>query len=347
VKSAERIVQIVPHLPPPYEGLGGSALALAGALNERFGDCPAFVEARALPARRPADLAAALEETDRVLLHYANYGYERRGCPVWLVKGLARWRRRREGRRLVTLFHEVYASGPPWRSSFWLGPIQRRLAAEMVRGSDGLATPLPLYAGLLQPWTAGREVLVMPVFSNVGEPAAVPGLEQRARRILVFGGAGVRSRAYGPFLPVLAAAARALEAEEILDVGPDISLPASAGGVPIQPRGALPKAEVSELLLGSAAGFLCYPPRFLPKSGVFAAYCAHGVLPICAWDHHPTDEAPAAGRHYWNGEGATAAASGTDSFQAIADAARAWYAGHSLARQAAAFHDLLVEKKVT
>ncbi len=143
---------------------------------------------------------------------------------------------------------------------------------------------------------------------------------------------------------MLAAAARALEAEEILDVGPEISLPATAGGLPIRPQGALPKSEVSELLLDSAAGFVSYAPRFLPKSGVFAAYCAHGVLPICAWEHHPKDENLAAGRHYWDVDGATAAACGADSFQAIADTARAWYAGHSLERQAATFHDLLVEK---
>lgn len=332
-----RIVQIVPHLPPPFEGLGGSALALAGILAKRFGIDTSFVEARTLAAPRAAALISALEAAaDRALLHYANYGYERRGCPAWLIEGLAGWRRRRAGRRLITLFHEVYASGPPWRSSFWLHPIQRRLAAAVIRGSDGLATPLPLYAGLLRPWAAGREVLVMPVFSNVGEPATVPCLAERARRLVVFGGAGVRQRAYASFLPALASAARALAAEEIQDVGPPIPLPATAGDVPIRSRGALPQAEVSELLIGSTVGFMAYPPAFLPKSGIFAAYCAHGVLPVCAWESHPRGGAPAAGTQYWD-----ATAAGAGDFQAIADAARAWYAGHSLERQAAAFRDLL------
>jgi hypothetical protein len=333
-----RIIQIVPHLPPPYEGLGGNALALAGGLAEHFGVASSFVAARTLPARRAADLIAALEAAgDRVILHYAGYGYQRRGCPVWLVRGVLGWRRRGTGRRLITLFHEVAASGPPWRSSFWLRPLQRRLAAALSRGSDGLVTPLPLYAGLLRRWAAGREVTVLPVVSNVGEPAAVPPLGERERRIVVFGGSGVRQRAYGPYLPVLAEAVRILGATEVLDVGSPLPLPATAGGVPVRALGALPAAEVSGLLLGSAAGFMVYPPTFLSKSGIFAAYCAHGTLPVCASDGRQSgDGAPSPGRHYWDGSAASAG-----DFQAVADAARAWYLEHSGERQAETFRRLV------
>lgn len=80
---------------------------------------------------------------------------------------------------------------------------------------------------------------------------------------------------------------------------------------------------MSDLLLGSAAGFLAYPPPFLPKSTIFASYCAHGMLPVCAWH---------GGRLYWTGEGDP---------QEIASSAREWYSGHTLARQAERFRDLL------
>jgi hypothetical protein len=328
-----RVLHIVPHLPPPCEGVGAYAAALAGALGgeARFlvGD-PDWSGgnngARAVPARTAADLLAAIGKSETVLLHYANYGYQRRGCPAWLVAGLARWHR--PGRRLVTLFHEVWASGPPWRSSFWLLPAQRRLAARLARRSEALATTLEVYAGMLRPWADGREIAVLPVFSTVGEPAAVPAFAERARRLVVFGGAGVRSRAYGRFLPALAQAARALAAEEIWDVGPAIPVPTSVDGIPIRPLGVLPAGEVSGILLGAAAGFLAYPPAFLPKSTIFAAYCAHGLLPVCTWDRHP-----AAGVPYWPGEGGD--------LPAIAAAARAWYADHSLTRQAERFRELL------
>jgi hypothetical protein len=324
-----RILQIVPHLPPPFEGVGAYAAALAGALGgeSRFlvGD-PAWAGAddgaRAVAARTAADLLAGIGDTGAVLLHYANYGYQARGCPAWLVEGLERW-----GGRLVTVFHEVCAAGPPWRSSFWLRPAQRRLAAALARRSEALATTLDVYAGLLRPWAGGREIAVLPVFSTVGEPAAVPPFGERARRIVVFGGAGVRGRAYGPFLPALARAARTLGAAEILDVGPPLPVPSRAGEVPIRPLGVLAAAEVSALLLGSAAGFLAYPPGFLPKSTIFAAYCAHGALPVCAWEPS-LDGAPVP---LWR-EGDPAP---------LAAAANRWYAGHSLRLQAERFRSLL------
>ena len=347
---SRRVVHIVPSLPPPPEGVGSFALTLAEALRARHGIESRFlvaapsrrasgeIPALAIPRATPEALSGALEEATEgdggaettVLLHYANYGYEPRGCPSWLVDGLTGWKARRRS-RLVTVFHEVWASGPPWRSSFWLLPVQRRLAATLARRSEALVTTLEIYAGMLRPWSCGREIAVLPVFSTVGEPAAVPPFGERARRIVVFGGAGVRSRAYGRFLPELARAARTLAAGEILDVGPPLPLPASAGGVPIRPLGVLPAGEVSELLLGAAGGFLAYPPDFLPKSTIFAAYCAHGALPICAWDRHP-----AAGAPYWTGTW-----TGTADPAAVALAARRWYDGHSLARQAVCFRELL------
>ena len=316
-----RIVQIVPRLPPPAEGVGSYALALAGALEGRS-IATRFLAATEIPRRADA-LAAFLEveRPDAVLLHYANYGYQSRGCPVWLVDGLERWRG-----RLATFFHEVWASGPPWRSSFWLLPVQRRLAARLVRRSASLATSLEIYRGLL----GTRSVEVMPVFSTVGEPAGILPLSERARRIVVFGGEGVRRRAWGPFLPSLAAAVRSLQAEEVCDVGAPVEVPASIRGAPVQRLGPLSGEEVSALLLGSIAGFLAYPPDFLPKSTIFAAYCSHGVLPICAWDRD------GAAPPCWRGSGDP---------QEVATAAREWYAGHSLERQAERFQGLLAGKR--
>jgi hypothetical protein len=316
--------------------VGACAEALAGPLaalgvESRFlvGD-PGWradrPDAVAVAERSAEAVLAGLDGAAAVLLHYAGYGYQERGCPTWLVEGLARWKARTGG-RLVTLFHEVWAWGPPWRSSFWLFPRQRRLAATVARLSGGIATTLEIYRDLLRPWTRGREVAVMPVVSPVGEPEAVPAFGERRRRIVVFGGAGVRGRTWGRFLPELARAARTLEAEEILDVGPPLDLPAAVGGVPVRALGVLPAAEVGEVLMGSAAGFLAYSPDFLPKSTIFAAYCSHGVLPVCAWERHAGTALP-----YWKGTGDPAV---------VAAEAWRWYAGHRLPLQAERFRDLL------
>lgn len=327
------VVHLVPRLPPPVEGVGGYALALADALRDRAGLPGRFVDASRLPAREAGALRSALEEAGAraVLLHYAGYGYHPRGCPSWLVAALEGWAAC-EGRRLVTVFHEVWALGPPWRSSFWLSPLQRRLAGALARRSSGLVTSLGIYRRNLLRRAPGREVAVLPVFSTVGEPAAVPPLAERSRRLVLFGGPGARGRAFREVRGTLEATCRELGIEEVCDVGPEaLDRPDRVAGVPVRGLGVLLAAEVSDLLLDSRAGFVAYPAPFLAKSTIFAAYCSHGLLPVSAW-HRPRreEETPPP---FWSPGGA-------DDPQAVADRARAWYAGHSLERHADLYRSL-------
>jgi hypothetical protein len=318
-----RLLQVVPRLPPPAEGVGSYAISLQEAL-ESHGITTRFLTA--MEGGLADRLAAAGE--DAVLLHYANYGYQRRGCPFPLPGALRRWRR--GGGRLVTVFHEVYATGPPWRSSFWTQPFQRRIAAAVARTSDALVTSLDLYVRRIGPAAAPGKTVVTPVFSTVGEPPVPPPLASRTRRMVLFGGRGTRARAYGELRGDLLAASRALGVEEIADVGPPLEgAEAPLDGLPVRRLGVLPPAEVSRLLLDSLAGFVAYPAYFLPKSTIFAAYCAHGVLPVQAWRRR----SPAGGSPpRWTGSGDP---------QTAASAAHAWYGGHTLARQAARLRDLL------
>src|SRR5262245_52331834 len=141
------IIQIVPRLPPAINGLGDYAFLLARELrathdiHSHFIVCDPDLEStgsldgfpvRCVAARTASDMVDLLEGMLRsdatALLHYVGYGYADRGCPFWLVQGLEQWRRRGGGRRLVTMFHELYAFGPPWRSSFWTMPLQRSIA---------------------------------------------------------------------------------------------------------------------------------------------------------------------------------------------------------------------------
>lgn len=366
-----RLVQLVPTLGPPVEGVGAHARCLAAHLGRDEGvrvelvvgtplgtGGPRRTEAgapvRAVAERSGPALAAALAgadadapEGDRpttVLVHYSNYGYQARGCPFWLAAGVESWRRGGPRRRLVTLFHEVYATGAPWTSSFWLSPAQRRIAARIARVSDALMTSLERYAGLLERLGAPTEPFVAPVFSTVGEPAEAPPLHRRARRGVVFGGSGIRSRAYGADRGALEAACRRLELEELLDVGPPLAAPpGTVAGRPVRGLGVLPSEEVGELLAGSAVGLISYPPAFLSKSTVFAAYSAHGMLPVCLWGRRSGAEAAGPEPRWWSppaagGEGSVPDAAAR---QAIATRALAWYRGHSLERQAARLRTLL------
>jgi hypothetical protein len=341
-----RIVQIVPQLTPPFEGVGSFAQGLAGALLDGPGIASRLLaagpgapgaepEARAFAARLEREAGA-----EPVLLHYAGYGYQPRGCPSWLVDGLAAWKAGGR-RRLVTVFHEVYASGPPWRSSFWLSPAQRRLAARLATLSDGRVTSLALYRRALLRLRPGLEVAVLPVFATVGEPAAVLPLAARARRLVVFGGPGGRERAYRRHAEVLAAACRALDLEAVWDVGPasppgNAGPPAAVAGRPLRRLGELPSAEVDALMAESLAGFVAHPPRFLAKSTVFAAYCAHGMLPLCGApaQNGVEGEVPRCWEPHHH-------AATPEELQVFAGEARAWYRTHTAAVHAALYHELL------
>jgi hypothetical protein len=340
-----RIVQLVPCL-DDHSGVANHAKALASGLAARD-IATDFVVADGLlqpgpsqPARRlhrhdATELASALGETDgdAVILHYANYGYQPRGCPRWLVAGLERWRAA-GGRHLVTAFHELYATGRPWQSSFWLSPVQRQLAARAARMSTGAVTSLELYTAKLRAWSPRVQLATLPVFSTVGETMAPRPVAERRPELVVFGSAGVRSRGYTLARAELAAACRALAIETIVDVGPGDPAPERVGGVPVRRAGFLHADDVGTLLADSRAGFVCYPREYLGKSTIFAAYCAHAVVPVCV---SPDEGMDGATPPHWP---PTASAAAAD-WQDIANRAHAWYGDHSLARHAQVYASLL------
>jgi len=323
------ILQILPDEAPLTGGVGAVARKVGDALLERHGLASEYLRASELrgsaPGRPPG--------TSRVLVHYANYGYSRRGCPRWLIRRLERWTTTGAIDRLVTVFHELYATGPPSTSAFWLSPIQRSLARRLARTSTSLATSLSFYGSVLGRWSGRDDVRVLPVPSAVGEPESVAEAARRPARLVVFGSPGNRRRAYVEYRDALETTCEALALEEILDVGgPVPEVPEAVGGVPVRALGQLPDTEVSRLLVGSRVGFLAYPPDFLEKSSIFAAYAAHGLVPVCAWNEaregglRPFEEFLPA-RDLRRGRAPELA-------QAVARRARTWYLEHRLARQA-------------
>ena len=70
--------------------------------------------------------------------------------------------------------------------------------------------------------------------------------------------------------------------KKILDIGSPLSLElAEINGIPLEQWGRQPADKVSQLMMQSLAG-IAYSSdnQKLSKSGVFAAYCAHGLVPV-------------------------------------------------------------------
>lgn len=327
-----RVLQVTPETDPLGGGVRATARAVARVLEAAHGVESTFTSGAELRGR------GALPERPsftHVVLHYVSYGYAARGCPWWLVRAVETWRRAAAAGRLVTVFHEVHASGPPWTSAFWLAPVQRSLARRLAAASDALWTSLDLYRALLEPWARGSVIVTAPVPSAVGEPATIAPYGEREPQMVVFGTPGLRQRAYGLHADALAATCGRLGIDRIVDVGaPAAGVPRAVGAVPVEARGRLPDPDVSRLLAHARAGFLAYPPDFLEKSSVFAAYAAHGTVPVCAW-HEPRSGPLEAHRHFLPAGGSAGEPA------AVAVTANAWYREHGVASQAACLARLL------
>ncbi|MHC5825030.1 MAG: glycosyltransferase family 1 protein, partial [Nostoc sp.] len=278
------------------------------------------------------------DRTSSILLHYVGYGYAKRGCPVWLVDGLQRWKSLFPKRSLITMFHEVYALGPPWTSSFWLSPLQKNLAARLAQMSDQSRTSLQEIERLLSQLSPGQfaPILSLPVFSTTGEAEEILSLAKRQQRLVIFGTYGRRLPIYKNSHDILLWIIQKLEITEILDIGKLLPLDlTNICGVPVTCLGEQPPSAIHFLLLDAVAGVIDYPANILAKSTIFAAYCAHGLLPIVIGTKNLTEEVDGlmSGKHYWLPDWQTESLDMLLA-QEIANNAYLWYQDHNLSTHA-------------
>lgn len=344
--SSSRLIVIVPRVAPLMDGIGDYALALARGLRSEFNVASSFVvtdpawkgsqvegfAVHRLRGHTSDELFEALpqERAGRVLLHYEGYAYAKRGCPTWLIEALERWQKTSSEHVLLTLFHELYASGPPWTSSFWLSRQQRSLVARLARLSDQNFTSLALYVQRLD--QMGNRAESLAVFSSIGEPLQTPPpLASRRRRLVVFGTGGRRLQVYERSAESLVRICRELDIEEIWDIGRESdSYPVPSIGVPVITCGEMSGPEVSEILLDSIAGVIDYPADMLAKSTIFAAYCAHRMMPLVAgYGGAETSDGLTLGAQYQLVNDLRKL--DLSSAQRIADNAYDWYQTHRLA----------------
>src|SRR5580704_5691167 len=228
------IVQIVPRRTVQPEGVGDYATLVANALFERSGyasvfiiGTPAEIEApiedawrnSPVTVRKGSTLAKQLTklcrdtEAKAVLLHLSGYGYQKRGVPFWLLKGMRSWRQMQPRTCLIGIFHELFATGHIWNSSFWLSRAQRYVTSELWRLCDRGLTTNDAYFSHLAAWrpVTCNQLKVLPIFSNVGEPDTFIPLLDRPVQMAVFGRPGIEQGVYSePISEQSAAIANAL-----------------------------------------------------------------------------------------------------------------------------------------
>lgn len=358
--SSSKILQIVPRLPPYSDGVGDYARLLAKQLSLshhleteflafRPGDktptkTDGFLTHRLFQHTADSFLSLVSHEVEAVLLHYSNFPYlqGKLDAPFWLVEAL----KTLAGRRnlpLVVMYHELPTL--KWKRIRVLNPVQSIVSRRLSRLASAVVTDSHHFKMRLGKWT-DAPVTCIPDFSTIGEPQAeqVRSLSQRRPRLVIFGGSD-RVRAYQP-LDRLIETCEALGIEEICDVGMPQNIAAKRfGAIAFTEMGFQSAEAVRQLLLDSVAGFMDYSrfPGDLGKSSVFAAFCAHGVLPICTAYNPSEPDGIFAGKQYAIAGRALSTWSAQQR-QNVASQASAWYGQHSLATNAELFASYLKPK---
>lgn len=322
------LIHIAPELPPTVGGvadytdiLSRELLVQAGRSLELVlihagkstvatidGELPVVDRSGRQSAATLADtvrqLAHGTEREPVILLEYSGYGYANRGAPLWLLRGLS-CVCGENGIPLVTMFHELYATGMPWTGAFWISPLQRLVAAKLARSSAAIVTNRHSAVSWLQRYrsSSATPIRVQPVFSNVGEPEEIVPYEQRRSHIAVFGGGGRKAKVYDKHRDSLRWIVNRKEFAQVVDIGPsdDSFLPNETWS---RPLGVMSAEEISDWLASASLGVLSYPGRRLGKSGVAAAFASHGV-PFVLFDEDDTSgntDPYIEGEHFLRGE---------------------------------------------
>jgi hypothetical protein len=319
-----RLIQMVARFRPDPDGVGEAALRLADVLWQDHRLATHFLVYSAPHPDSSLELPQPFSHTleyiggggdaldkalapftgsDRhpvLLLHYASYGYSSQGTPRWLAPALERFLNR--GGRVVTLFHELYATPRLFSRTLFTAGLQRRIFRRVLALSEAAFTSSNRFLELAEEenWKK-RPIRLIGVCSTTGEPKSAGPLATRARRLVVFGRFATRKQLYELHPELLKRLVRHLAIEEIADVGP-VDDPAWFEASVIAPTGTLLRrygtqavAQASELLANSLAGAVVYPAHLVGKSSIFAAYQAHAMAIVLFPDGAATSEAETPG----------------------------------------------------
>lgn len=289
------ILQIVPNVPGGLDGVGDYALTLASKLREATGHTTLFATPRISSATTVRGFEVRplgdLTGPDRMILHYVNYGYQNRGVPFGLLSSLRRIRRQQPG-KLVTVFHELYGSGPPWGSAFWLQPLQIHLARSIAVLSDECIVSNENFLAELQRLAPAARIRLHPTPSGLEEPSLTA--DQIAARDphqwAIVGGSVLAERSVRSFGRALQSIPKSVSPRALFVLGgndnPTTRALLNDLKIKFDYRPRVASAEASEILRRCSWMWIDYFHRpdvetsVALKSSAFAAACAHGVIPV-------------------------------------------------------------------
>jgi len=150
--------------------------------------------------------------------------------------------------------------------------------------------------------------------------------------MILYGGVNHPTRHKDAVATAVCRACSILGVERLISFGPG-RIDSALYALPVESMGMLSKDDASELLKVSRVGYLDYFDGYLAKSGIFAAYCAHGLVPLLLHKNRSDADGLTMATHYWVTE-QMPAETGLAAQQRTAEKACQWYGDHSLAETA-------------
>jgi hypothetical protein len=296
--AADVVLQIVPRVSDNPDGVTDYALNLARNLlgEYRLTTVFAAAEPSQISEKEGFKIASMAEggvprdKSAHVILHYVNYGYQKRGLPF---SSLPVWRALRQScrGRFLVIFHELFASGPPWKSEFWLQPLQKKIARDVARLADGMLVSSESRQQMLEQLAPGVDVVIHPVPSAFGEPTldGAQLCERDNHRWLICGGTKVIERSLRSFVRITGKIPANISPRKLVVLGGMENqsvreILTSMTDIKCEYYPAVSSDVASQTLSSCAFGWLDYftagrvNSDLLLKSSSFANMCAHAVV---------------------------------------------------------------------
>ena len=221
----------------------------------------------------------------KVLVQYSAYGFDRFGCPRWLIKALLDWKKESQG-TLAVMFHEIWAFWPLWNKNYFLQTLHRRDLRKLLRVTDAVLTSTSSQAAHLRALSPESAIEVLPVGSNIRCVQAEDGEKDPGLAVL-FGLQRFRIRTLRGMRTGLQPLARAGKIRRIVTAGSGGSREGDEEELALlldlelidgfEQHGPLPEEKISGLLSNSMFALSAQDELSITKSGTFMAAAAHGL----------------------------------------------------------------------
>lgn len=234
------------------------------------------------------------------------------------------------------MFHELPTL--KWKKIKLFNPLQCQVSQYLAQIAHYIVTNNNQFQKIIKNW-AKKSVKCLPNFSTIGESEKLITFQKRKNQMVIFGTTS-RCKIYQNNLPKLLKTCQILDIQTIYDIGQSLELKQKYNfrDINLVEMGFQPSEVIKEILLNSKYGCLDYShfPKNLGKSTVFAAFSAHGLVPLLIKNNFSQSDGLEINQHYLVLDGKFNHVE-EKKLEAIANNAYQWYQKHTLAKNTEVF----------